>query len=82
MLPCENRKLRNAAFENDLRYEYVLFGLFKGRNTRANPPQLKKHKSYFSSGLAKQEAKNKYSLVDEVCTLSGTQAQTTLKPGK
>lgn len=81
-VPCGNRKLRNATFENDPRYKYLLSGLFKGWNTRAKSPELKKHKTYFSSGLAEQEAENKYSLVDEVYMLSGTKTQTTLKPGQ
>jgi len=68
--PCGNRKLKNAIFKNDPRYDNLLYGLFKGWNTRAKSPELKDGKSYFSSGLAKQMAKN--SIVDEVCMLSGT----------
>lgn len=81
-VPSGNRKLRNAAFENDPRCKYLLSGLFEGWNTRAKSPELRKHKSYFSSGLAKQEVENKYSLMDEVCMLSQTKTQTTLKPGQ
>lgn len=80
-VPCGNGKLRNPTFESDPRYESLLSDLYKGLNSKAKSLELKKHMSFFFSGLAEQEAENKYFLVDKVCMLSGTKTQNTPKPG-